>query len=69
MPVDRAIAHEGEGDPCKLVRYRHSDKFERLGFHELRCPCSESILMGSSVEEDSVGADDQQLSEVAIPHF
>src|ERR1700733_8940970 len=69
MPVDRAIAHEGEGDPCKFVCYRHSNQLERLGFHELRCPCSESILMGPLVEEDSVGADDQQLSEVAISHF
>ena len=29
-PVDGAVAHNGEGDPCELVRYRHSDKFERL---------------------------------------
>lgn len=68
-PVERAIAHEGEGDPAKLIGRRESDRLERLGLHELRCPCPGSILMGPSVKEDSVGADDQQLSEIAIPHF
>ena len=28
-----------------------------VGFHELRRPCSKPVLMGLSVEEDSVGAD------------
>jgi hypothetical protein len=37
IPVDRAIAHAGEGDPSKLVYYRHSSHLERIGFHGLRC--------------------------------
>jgi len=69
MPVDRAIAHEGEGDPSELVRDRYRDKLERFGFHELPSPRSKAILMGLSVEEDGMSTDDQQLSEIAIPHF
>ena len=68
-PVDGAIAHNGEGDPCELIGDRYRDKLEWFGFHKLRRPHSQPILMGLSVEEDSMGADDQQLSEISVSHF
>ena len=33
-------------------------------FHKLRRPHSQPILVDLSVEEDSMGAEDQQLSEI-----
>ena len=68
-PVDGAIAHNGEGDSCELIGDRYRDKLEWFGFHKLRRPHSQPILMGLSVEEDSMGADDQQLSEISVSHF
>jgi hypothetical protein len=32
-------------------------------------PHSQPILMGLSVEEDSMGAADQQLAEISVSHF
>lgn len=68
-PVDGAIAHNGEGDPCELISDRDCDKLEWFGFYELRRPHSQPILMGLSMEEAGMGADDQQLSEISVSHF
>ena len=68
-PVDGAIAHNGKGDPCELIGDRYCNKLEWFGFHKLRRPHSQPILMGLSVEEDSMGTDDQQLSEISVSHF
>jgi len=67
--VDGNIAHDGEGNPCELVRDRYSDKLERLGLHELRGPCSKTITVRPPVKEYGVGADGQQFPEIAIPHL
>src|ERR1700729_3875293 len=68
-PVDGAIAHNGEGDPCELIGDRYRDKLEWFGFHKLRRPHSQPIPMGLSMEEDGMAPTTNSFRRYRFPIF
>ena len=60
------VAHDRESDPRQLVGERHRDQLEGLGLHQLAHPSSQGVVMAFAIVQDGVGADDQQLAQIAV---
>ena len=54
---------------ASLLAIATATSLNGLASISFRRPHSQPKLMGLSVEEDSMGADDQQLSEISVSHF